>query len=318
MKIEFPKYPKNELLEEVKKWLSKVGKSLNQLLSDQSGSSQEEGSSTATSPFSKELRSRLFYGALLAIAITLFITAANALPHLFRLVCAIFSLWQLKELRQMSPFAALPKRLWVVMEAGLVIFLLWGPASQFFCASLIFAASAIAAIYYGFTISQLSLAIFSFIYFAIPLGSILQLNELAGVYSASQRQGWLIAALIIPKVYDMGAYFCGKTLGKTLIAPALSPNKTLEGFLGGAGFCAIALALLQLSFGLFSSAQMLLSFFIVPCLAQFGDLFESWIKRGAGVDHSGEIPGLGGVMDLSDAITWCAPYFLYLALGGML
>lgn len=315
MKIEFPKGPKNELFEEVKKWFSKLKDKIETFLSDQKRSS-EEGGKTSSFP-SKELSSRVFYGALLAIAITLFITAANALPHLFRLICAVFSLWQLKELRQMSPFAALPKRLWVVMEAGLVLFLLWGPSAQFFCGTLVFAAAAIAAIYYGFTISQLSLAIFSFIYFAVPLGSILQINELPGVWSASHRQGWLIGALIIPKVYDMGAYFSGKTLGKTMLAPALSPNKTLEGFLGGAGFCALALALLQVVFGLFTSAQLLLSFFIVPVLAQFGDLFESWIKRGAGVDHSGEIPGLGGVMDLSDAITWCAPFFLYLALGGM-
>lgn len=310
MKIEFPNQQKSELLEEAKKWFFVCKKKLEGFFA------KNNFLAAFNKLGSKELGSRTLYGFLLTLASILFIFTASALPHLFRLACAVFALWQLKELRQMSPFASLPKRLWVVIEAGIVVFLIWGPISQLFCAALVMALCATSAIYYGYNISQLSLALFAFIYFALPLGSILQLNELSGVWRPSQRQGWLIAALLIPKIYDIGAYFTGKALGKNLLAPELSPNKTVEGVFGGAAFSTLALAVLQGFCALFSSQQLLLSFLAVPLLAQFGDLFESWIKRSAGARHSGVIPGLGGVMDLSDAITWCAPYFLYLSLGG--
>ncbi|QIK77568.1 phosphatidate cytidylyltransferase [Sphingomonas piscis] len=99
---------------------------------------------------------------------------------------------------------------------------------------------------------------------------------------------------------DIGAYFAGRTLGRTKLAPAISPNKTVEGLAGGVLAAAIFGGAWVLGIGLEQRALLLLAP-LFALLAQAGDLFESGMKRRAGVKDSGHwLPGHGGILDRLD------------------
>ncbi len=111
---------------------------------------------------------------------------------------------------------------------------------------------------------------------------------------------------------DTAAYFTGRALGKTKLAPALSPGKTREGFYG-----ALAATSLWAVFGSWwlalpagiSISFVVLSMFVV-CMSVAGDLFESLLKREAGVKDSGSLlPGHGGILDRVDSMLAAAPIF---------
>ena len=107
---------------------------------------------------------------------------------------------------------------------------------------------------------------------------------------------WL---LFIVVSCDVGAYFAGKTMGKTPFSPS-SPNKTVEGVTGGITTAAIlgTLAGLMLDLGWLTTLLITLA---AAFASIFGDLFESYLKRQAGVKDSGHIlPGHGGVLDRID------------------
>ncbi len=114
---------------------------------------------------------------------------------------------------------------------------------------------------------------------------------------------WLI---VIVALSDIGAYYGGKTFGKREFSPT-SPNKTLEGVFSGIGVATIvgAIAIASSSEILFIPA--LLITLLVSTAAVFGDLFESYLKREAGVKDSGDlIPGHGGVLDRVDGYLFAA------------
>jgi len=116
---------------------------------------------------------------------------------------------------------------------------------------------------------------------------------------------WLVALWLLVTVWitDSGAYFVGKRYGKHHPVPNISPNKTWEGFIGGA-VCGTVLAALVLVFALDMNyfLAMLLTL-LVSTAGQLGDLLESKIKRMAGVKDSGKLlPGHGGALDRFDSI----------------
>lgn len=100
---------------------------------------------------------------------------------------------------------------------------------------------------------------------------------------------------------DIGAYFVGRTLGGPKLAPAISPGKTWAGFYGGV----VASTILAGVWAVFTSLPPII-LLIAPLFsvsAQGGDLFESWMKRRAGVKDSGAwLPGHGGVFDRLDGL----------------
>ncbi|WP_156678297.1 phosphatidate cytidylyltransferase [Sphingomonas profundi] len=115
---------------------------------------------------------------------------------------------------------------------------------------------------------------------------------------------------------DIGAYFSGRAIGGPKLAPALSPNKTWAGLLGGALAAAIVGALIAWSTGL--PAALLLLGAPMAVLAQIGDLFESWMKRKAGVKDSGRLlPGHGGALDRLDGVVPVATLIGLLAATGV-
>lgn len=108
----------------------------------------------------------------------------------------------------------------------------------------------------------------------------------------------LLWLLVIVASTDIGAYFVGRTFGKTKFCET-SPNKTVEGVIGGIAF-AVVLGTLS-SINEISIIGAIIVSAIVSFASVFGDLFESYLKREAGLKDSGSIlPGHGGILDRTD------------------
>lgn len=138
---------------------------------------------------------------------------------------------------------------------------------------------------------------------------------------------FLVSAMAIVWVADIGAYFAGRAFGRRKLAPSISPGKTWEGAAGGlvavlvlAGLAVQAPALadsfpavLQARFG-WPAWVLLMAAFVAASVV--GDLFESMMKRRAGMkDSSGLLPGHGGVLDRIDALIPTMPLALLLGSG---
>ena len=140
---------------------------------------------------------------------------------------------------------------------------------------------------------------------------------------------WLLLALAgLVWVADIAAYFAGKRFGRRKLAPAVSPGKTWEGVAGcmaGVAVYGIVLSIVAATWptpisGLFEPAAgiaTILAMLGLVAVSIVGDLFESWMKRGAGLkDSSRLLPGHGGILDRIDALTSTLPVAalaLYLA-----
>lgn len=156
-------------------------------------------------------------------------------------------------------------------------------------------------VFYIFGIFYIKLFIF--------VGSVLDL--------ADQDQSRFLIFLTLATTYlaDTGAYVSGKLFGKHLLAPRISPKKTIEGLIGGSLFSmGAALACYFLFYNTSTLCQTLgykkiiILGFIVSIVGLLGDLAESFIKRAVGAkDSSQMIPGHGGFLDRFDALLFVAP-----------
>lgn len=124
---------------------------------------------------------------------------------------------------------------------------------------------------------------------------------------------WMLLFLMgLVWVADIGAYFAGRRFGKHKLAPSISPGKTWEGVVGGMLGVSVYVALIW-SISPYSASLALLPILLLTSwwwvgLAVIGDLFESAIKRQAGVKDSGTLlPGHGGLLDRIDALTPTLP-----------
>jgi phosphatidate cytidylyltransferase len=174
------------------------------------------------------------------------------------------------------------------------------------------------------------LSVFAFAYIALPIGMLVEL-----------RQRWsgaflLLYLLLVVWAGDIFAYFVGRSLGRTFMAPRISPRKTWEGALASL-VASLIVGVLLLNYSLPISSALfdahlitrvggnfslekpplgtsLLLAAAINVAAQLGDLVESLIKRGAGVKDSGSIlPGHGGMLDRVDALLFAAPVLWYYA-----
>ena len=151
--------------------------------------------------------------------------------------------------------------------------------------------------------------------------AMLQLANSAGNESAGT--GMLLAAIVVTVAYDVGGFFAGRSFGRTPLA-SVSPNKTLEGLIGGGIACVVAAVVVfgmvggfdpwDVSDGRILNAVML--GVVGAILAPLGDLGESLMKRDLGIKDMGSVlPGHGGFLDRFDALLFVLPGVYYLSLG---
>ena len=156
-------------------------------------------------------------------------------------------------------------------------------------------------------VQQVAAGLFASIYIGMPLGMLAAVHVLLG---------WKATLLLVGTIVvsDSAQYYSGRLFGRTPLAPSISPKKTIEGAIGGLIF--------GTAFMVFVGERVLPSRGLAPLvgLGLFvvivgicGDLFESRLKRTAGVkDSSSLIPGHGGVLDRIDALLFAAaPFYLY-------
>lgn len=122
------------------------------------------------------------------------------------------------------------------------------------------------------------------------------------------RTDWLLGVFLLIWINDSFAYLSGVLLGRHPLWPSVSPKKTWEGFAGGLVFTLIA----SLGWAHWFSPEKMLQWIIIALLlvvsGTLGDLYESWLKRKAGLkDSSHLIPGHGGILDRFDSLLFAAP-----------
>jgi phosphatidate cytidylyltransferase len=205
-----------------------------------------------------------------------------------------------------------------------------GAALAAVLAAFIFLALAMRRIDLGGAFPAALVSAFAFIYVSLPLAMLVQIRQ--------QWSGSFLVLYLLLVVWagDIFAYFIGRSLGRTLMSPRISPKKTWEGALASM-VASLIVGMLLYNYALPVSSALLNAHLITresgffalekaplwPALllsalinvaAQLGDLVESLIKRGAGVKDSGTIlPGHGGMLDRVDALLFAAPVLWYYA-----
>jgi phosphatidate cytidylyltransferase len=150
-----------------------------------------------------------------------------------------------------------------------------------------------------------------FIYALIPALALLWVRD-----RADHGLALVLWIFIVTWATDMGAYFVGRAFGRTKLAPSISPGKTVEGLYGGMAGAAIFGAVWVLYADLNRTLLVLAPLFALA--AQGGDLFESWMKRRAGVKDSGDLlPGHGGLLDRLDGLVPVAVLTAMVQLAGL-
>jgi phosphatidate cytidylyltransferase len=176
---------------------------------------------------------------------------------------------------------------------------------------LVLAWLAVEVLLFGHEIGRAAAAVAGAAYIGAPLGLLVAVHA---------RSGWAVTLLLLATVVvsDSAQYYSGRAFGRHALAPVISPKKTIEGAIGGVLAAALFMAL--------AGSRVLVGEAVIPLallgiaiaiVGICGDLFESSLKRRAGVkDSSTLIPGHGGVLDRIDALLFATPVF-YLYFRGL-
>ena len=167
-------------------------------------------------------------------------------------------------------------------------------------------------------LSNSSITFTGFIYVAIPF-SLLNFMVHPGYPAFTEfNSKILLGIFLLVWTYDSMAYLIGSKLGRNKIYEKISPNKTWEGFIGGAVFTIAAGILCSLILNHLTLTDWIVIASIVIIFGTLGDLFESIIKRRLNVKDSGTmLPGHGGLLDRFDSLLFVIPVvFVWLSLTG--
>jgi phosphatidate cytidylyltransferase len=249
----------------------------------------------------------------IAIAVTIVVVGGE----LFAAAMIVFACVGLAELAQMTrdgrPFLTVA----FAASAALVVAAYYGDHFQILIALLasvpvVFAAAVLRPRRDGVTISM-ALTIFGIVWISLPFAHAVLLRELPDHGAAL-----LVDVLVATFVADTAAYAGGRMFGRHRLAPALSPNKTLEGLAFGVLGGTMGFWFAGLYQDWLPGIEALLMGLCVALVAPLGDLFESLIKRDLEIKDSGTIFGPhGGMLDRMDAVlfTVVAGYYLAVAFG---
>ncbi len=151
-----------------------------------------------------------------------------------------------------------------------------------------------------------------FVYALVPALALLWIRD-----RAPQGFELVLWVFIVTWATDIGAYFAGRAIGGPKLAPSISPNKTIAGLVGGM----LSAGLAGFAWAEFAHLPGIL-IFLAPVFAlgaQIGDLFESGLKRRAGIkDSGGWLPGHGGALDRLDGLVGVATLTAGVHIGGLL
>ncbi len=162
----------------------------------------------------------------------------------------------------------------------------------------------------GQVVTHLALSVFGILYVPFLLAHLVLLRNLE--YGIQ----WVFLALVVAMAGDSAAYFVGSAVGRRKLYPAISPNKSVEGALGGLAGSVLGACVFKYLFLPQTSAAVIVVMALgLAVLGQLGDLFESMLKRSCGVKDSGTIiPGHGGLLDRLDSLLFVFPaayYFVF-------
>ncbi len=179
----------------------------------------------------------------------------------------------------------------------------------------ILVAAAATAIFYEWTRIVrgwgLAWSVGGFVYALVPALALLWIRD-----RAEHGLALLLWAFVVTWATDVGAYFVGRSFGRRKLAPSISPGKTVEGLYGGMAAATILAGGWVLLTGLSPVLLVLAPLFALA--AQGGDLFESRMKRLAGVKDSGDwLPGHGGLLDRLDGLVPVAVLTALAQLAGL-
>jgi phosphatidate cytidylyltransferase len=160
--------------------------------------------------------------------------------------------------------------------------------------------------------------LFAPIYIGLPLGALAAMRDVVGNYAVRSDYPWrfgdgrivIFVLLLVIVVSDSAQYYTGRAFGQRPLSPTISPKKTVEGAIGGVVFG--TLAMMAAGSYVFRSPIYVLALLgaALSLLGIVGDLFESLLKRSAGLkDSSNLIPGHGGVLDRIDSWLFAAPVY---------
>jgi phosphatidate cytidylyltransferase len=173
----------------------------------------------------------------------------------------------------------------------------------------------------GRTMTTIAGTILAVAYVGLLGSFIIQMRWLDGPYHGVLPLAFLIATA---KGADTGAYLLGRLAGRRKLWPSLSPNKTIEGAIGGMIFAILAALIVSataqhvLAIPTLSYLEAAIFGLTIGLVAQLGDLMESMIKRDCErKDASSAVPGFGGVLDVLDSLLFAAPvaYGYWVAVG---
>lgn len=161
------------------------------------------------------------------------------------------------------------------------------------------------------SLARVSATCFGWLYLPLTLGWLVPLRFDIGYAKLGIRMLFLL--LVVIWAGDIFAYFVGRAIGRHKLAPRISPGKTVEGFVGGMlGNLAAAAIYHHFQLTEFARTEILLIALAFGTVGQLADLFESVLKRGAGVkDSSSILPGHGGVLDRIDSLLLATPVLYF-------
>ena len=267
------------------------------------------------------------------------LTAAVALPPLMFFVwqggvwfgalaalAAGLGAWELSRMAERRGRKTMPA-LTALLAAALAASYHFVPPENMEGAAVVVAALAVAAaaiMLFAYGIGGTASGVLVTVCAALAVGGTLFHAPLLRGGGSSDGEGllWIVFLLGVTFATDTAAYFVGRAVGSRKLAPNVSPNKTWEGAAGGflgAVVCGVSLNA-ALDLGVSAPVAVLVSAILGVC-GQLGDLYESKLKRMAGVKDSGRLfPGHGGILDRMDSLMWnvVALYHMVAAFGGTL